>query len=82
MKNIRRSDAPGRSFDKTLIHCSATQWTSVKRSTPPMRVARALDQIIEWRGKPPAIRCDNGPEHINQIFAYGAAEQSVRLEFI
>jgi putative transposase len=23
---------------------------------------RALDQVIEWRDKPTAIRCDNGPE--------------------
>jgi putative transposase len=26
------------------------------------RVTRALDQIIEERGKPDSIRCDNGPE--------------------
>ena len=27
------------------------------------RLTRALDQIIEWRIKPTAIRCDDGPEH-------------------
>ena len=25
------------------------------------RLVRSLEQIIEWRGKPAAIRCDNGP---------------------
>jgi putative transposase len=29
-------------------------------SLPASRVVRALDQIIEWRGKPNRIRCDNG----------------------
>lgn len=29
-------------------------------SLPTERVIRALDQIIEWRGKPHSIRCDNG----------------------
>ena len=33
-------------------------------SLPFARVVRALDQIIERRGKPAAIRCDNGPEHL------------------
>lgn len=28
---------------------------------PAGRVIRALDQIIEWRGKPVGIQCDNGP---------------------
>lgn len=28
-----------------------------------LRVIRALDRIIEWRGKSKAIRCDNGPEY-------------------
>lgn len=28
-------------------------------SLPSERVIRALNQIIEWRGKPQAIRCDN-----------------------
>jgi len=30
-------------------------------SLPVMRVIRMLDQIIEWRGNPKSIRCDNGP---------------------
>ena len=54
----------------------------VDLSLPSTRVARALNQIIEWRGKPTAIRCDNGPEYISQILADWAAEQGVRLEFI
>lgn len=31
-------------------------------SLPAERVVRALDQVIEWRGKPQTIRRDNGPE--------------------
>ena len=31
-------------------------------SFPAALVIRALEQIIEWRGKPNSIRCDNGPE--------------------
>jgi putative transposase len=31
-------------------------------SLPTARVIRALENIIEWRGKPLAIRSDNGPE--------------------
>ena len=34
-------------------------------SLPAERVVRALDQVIEWRGKPQAIRSDNGPEFIS-----------------
>ena len=37
----------------------------VDRSLPALRVIRALEQIIEWRGKPKSIRCDNGPEYIS-----------------
>ncbi len=31
-------------------------------SVPTERVILSLEWIIEWRGKPKAIRCDNGPE--------------------
>jgi len=32
-------------------------------SLPALRVIRTLERSIEWRGKPTAIRCDNGPEY-------------------
>lgn len=32
---------------------------AVDLSLPSARVIRALEQVIEWRGKPAAIRCDN-----------------------
>ena len=34
----------------------------VDLSLPSARLVRSLEQIIEWRRKPAAIRCDNGPE--------------------
>ncbi len=36
-------------------------------SLPCQRVIRALTQIIGWRGKPKAIRSDNGPEYIGTV---------------
>lgn len=36
-------------------------------SLPAERVLRALDQLIEWRGKPKRIRTDNGPEYIGEL---------------
>ena len=38
----------------------------VDQSLPSARVIKALERIIEWRGKPAAIRCDNGPEYVSQ----------------
>lgn len=49
---------------------------------PAERVVRALDQIIEWRGKPQAIRCDYGPEYVSTILATWAAQHGVTLNFI
>tara|TARA_B100000446_G_scaffold185260_1_gene208946 strand:+ start:1848 stop:2225 length:378 start_codon:yes stop_codon:yes gene_type:complete len=37
----------------------------VDLSMPALRVIRSLEQVIEWRGKPTALRCDNGPEYIS-----------------
>ena len=34
-------------------------------SLPSARIIRALEQVIEWRGKPAALRCDHGPEYIS-----------------
>jgi len=47
-----------------------------------LRVIRALDQIIEWRGKPGRLRCDNGPEFISQELEQWAVRHGIQLEFI
>ena len=54
----------------------------VDLSLPSSRVARALDQIIEWRGKPRVIRCDNGPEYISESLAEWARNHGIEIAFI
>ena len=51
-------------------------------SLPSERVIRSLDRIIEWRGKPAAIRCDNGPEYISAVTLAWAAKRGIRIDFI
>lgn len=51
-------------------------------SLPAARVMRSLDQVIEWRGKPKQIRCDNGPEYISGLLTTWAEQRGVRLTFI
>ena len=51
-------------------------------SLPAERVIRALDQIIEWRGQPEIIRCDNGPEYISELLKSWSEELEIQLEFI
>jgi putative transposase len=44
-------------------------------SLPSERVIRSLDRIIEWRGKPESIRCDNRPEYISAVTLAWAAKR-------
>ena len=54
----------------------------VDLSLPSARVVRSLEQIIEWRGKPACIRCDNGPEYASVELMSWAAAQDIKLLFI
>ena len=51
-------------------------------SLPAARVIRSLDRIIEWRGRPSAIRCDNGPEYISGALLAWAEVRGIRIEHI
>lgn len=51
-------------------------------SLPAERVVRVLNQIIEWRGKPNAIRVDNGPEYISGTLMTWAQQQGIALQHI
>ena len=54
----------------------------VDLSLPSERVIRSLEQIIEWRGKPLALRCDNGPEYISQNLIDWATQMQITLLYI
>ena len=51
-------------------------------SLPSERVIRALKQIIEWRGKPNIIRCDNGPENISAAIQTWAEQSGIAFQYI
>ncbi len=45
-------------------------------------MVRTLDRLVEWRGKPAAIRVDNGPEYISIVFAEWCQRNGVELRYI
>lgn len=49
---------------------------------PSARITRVLDRIIEWRGKPEAIRCDNGSEMCSGEFQTWAENNGIRVLYI
>lgn len=54
----------------------------VDLSLPALRVIRALDKIITWRGKPSVIRADNGPELISDLLLAWAAKHQIHKQHI
>jgi len=54
----------------------------VDLSLPVLRGIRSLNQIIELRGKPKAIRCDNGPEYLSHALASWAKKHDLIMMFI
>jgi len=51
-------------------------------SLPSERVIRSLERIIEWRGRPDRIRCDNGPEYVSAALMAWANRRGIHVEFI
>lgn len=51
-------------------------------SLPSVRVIRSLEQIMQWRGKPKVLRCDNGPEYISEALSSWAKRENIRIEHI
>ena len=54
----------------------------VDYSLPAERVIRSLDQLMEWRGKPKRLRCDNGPEYISHKLKAWAEKHEIELCYI
>ncbi len=51
----------------------------VDLSLPSKRVIRALEQIMEWSGKPKVIRSDNGPAYIGYEYQAWAKQQFAKM---
>ena len=47
-----------------------------------MRVAQSLSQLIDRRGKPDSIVCDNGTEFTSKALFYWSQDKQVKLSFI
>jgi putative transposase len=51
-------------------------------SLPARRIVRALDELVEIRGRPIALRMDNGPELISDDFEKWARRHAIERRFI
>jgi len=51
-------------------------------SLPAERVIRVLEHLIDWRGQPQALRCDNGPEYVSAALTTWAERRGIRLDYI
>lgn len=54
----------------------------IETSLPAERVIRVLEQVVAWRGRPQAIRLDNGPELIAERFMSWSGERGIELRYI
>jgi len=57
-------------------------WTEAYRSITAKTLTSVLDKVVEYRGKPRYIRCDNGPEFISKELAQWAEKHQIELKFI
>lgn len=54
----------------------------IDTNLPASRVVRALEELIELRGRPRRLRLDNGPELISRTLAEWAQRHGIELVFI
>ena len=52
------------------------------RSISAKTLLTVLDQVVDYRGKPAYIRCDNGPEFISRKLRSWAEGNGIELRFI
>ena len=77
--------APGRRFRVLNIVDDYTRecvGQLVEYSISGQRVARFLRELMEQRGKPRSITCDNGTEFTSKAMFFWSREHKVRLNFI
>lgn len=63
-------------------HSRKALWSEAYSSISARVLIEVLNLILQWRGCPAYIRCDNGPEFISHKLEEWADEQSIELRFI
>ena len=64
MRDTLLNGQPFRSFNVMDEYNREVFNITISKSIPSTRVIKELNELINWRGKPQAIRVDNGPEFI------------------
>ena len=55
---------------------------AIETNLPTARIVKALDELIEMRGKPKRLRMDNGPEFVSRLLTEWAKRRGIVLQFI
>ncbi|MDX2105819.1 MAG: transposase family protein, partial [Candidatus Melainabacteria bacterium] len=55
---------------------------TVDQSIRGENVVNALEKIVQQRGTPKQIRCDNGPEFISRVLDKWCYEKGIELDFV
>ena len=66
----------------SFAHLQGVRAESAHQAQEADRVVRSLENIIEWRGKPSAILCDNGPENIGSVMTEWAKQHDIKMLYI
>ncbi len=56
-------------------------WTTAHTNISAKTLVEVLDKVVDWRGAPQYIRCDNGPEFISSRLRHWAEQNQVELKF-
>lgn len=56
-------------------------WTEAHYNISAKTLTDILDKVVQWRGKPSYIRCDNGPEFISKKLSDWADKNRVDIRF-
>lgn len=81
MSDSLASGGKFRTFN-VMDDCSREVLTiEIGSSISSRRVTRALEQIIDWRGKPLSVRVDNGPEFTSHHFELWCKDQGISIQY-
>lgn len=77
--------ASGRSLrGLTVLDCYTRECPAIEVGSgiSSRQVTRTLERIIDQRGKPESLRCDNGPEFTSRHFVAWCEEQQITIHYI